>query len=93
MTLSNKGKQPKEKPLPCCEHCGEPVHDRKDGGKALLRWEITGLPSRTVWLHNQCLSPFLSMVEASRRTITPGTSFDKELGRLDSGKPIGGRAS
>jgi len=68
-----------------CGHCGHIVHPGRDGGKAVMGYVITGLPSRTVWLHNACLNAYMEAVEARRRPITGHTFFENGM-RRDVGR-------
>ena len=68
-----------------CDHCGRIVHPGRDGGKALIGYVISGLPSRTVWLHSACLNPYMEDIEARRRPFTERTTFTDGM-RRDVGR-------
>lgn len=58
-----------------CEHCGREVHEHVDGGLVELHFAITGLPTRTTYMHDRCLGAFLRKAESGRKRINGQVDF------------------
>ena len=68
-----------------CAHCGHIVHPGRDGGKATIGYVISGLPTRTIWLHNACLNAYMEDIEERRRPFSEHTFFENGM-RRDVGR-------
>lgn len=80
-------KKPEAEQVHTCEYCLKPVHERQDGGHLLMPMEISGRPTRRVWIHTRCFRAFLEAAEERRRPITDATVFTDGYRRDLPGKP------